>query len=253
MNWHGVKAIYRFEMARTFRTLAQSLATPVISTSLYFIVFGAAIGSRMQPIDGIPYGAFIVPGLVLLAILMESVSNASFAIYLPKFAGTIGEVLSAPLSPLETVIGYIGAAATKSLMVGAVTLAVARLFVPYTIAHPGWMVAILLLIAVSFCLFGFILGLIANSFEQLQVVPLLVLNPLGFLGGTFYAISMLPQPWATIALFNPIVYLVSAFRWSFYDVADVPVATSLAATGGFLLLCAAAMTWVFKTGWRLKS
>ncbi|SFS05159.1 ABC transporter permease [Sphingomonas jatrophae] len=253
MNLHGVAAIYKFEMARTFRTLAQSLATPVISTSLYFIVFGAAIGSRLPPIEGVPYGAFIVPGLVLLSILMESVSNASFGIYLPKFAGTIGEILSAPLSAFELVLGYIGAAVTKSLMVAAVTLVVARLFVPYHIDHPVIALAFLLMIAVSFCLFGFLVGLVAKSFDQLQTVPLLILSPLGFLGGSFYTIDMLPEPWATIAMANPIVYLVSAFRWSFYGISDVSVGVSLAATAGFLALCSSILAWVFKTGWRLKA
>lgn len=253
MNVHGVHALYRFEMARTFRTLAQSLATPVISTTLYFVVFGAAIGGRMQPIGGVPYAVFIVPGLVLLSVMLESVGNASFGIYMPKFAGTIGEILSAPLSPFEMMLGFVGAAVTKSLMVGAVTLLVARLFVPFHVEHPVWMLALLLLIALSFCLFGFVIGLAANSFEQLQVVPLLVLNPLGFLGGTFYAIAMLPEPWRTVALFNPVAYLVSAFRWSFFGVADVGVGVSLAATLLFLGLCGAMLTWVFRTGWRLKA
>ena len=253
LNLHGVRALYRFEMARTFRTLAQSLATPVLSTALYFVVFGAAIGGRMTPINGVPYGVFIVPGLVLLSIMLESVGNASFGIYMPKFAGTIGEILSAPLSPFEMVLGYVGAAVTKSLMVGFVTLAVARMFVSFDIAHPVWALALLLLIALSFCMFGFVVGLMANSFEQLQVVPLLILNPLGFLGGTFYAIAMLPEPWRTVALFNPVAYLVSAFRWSFFDVADVSVAVSLAATLGFLALCSFVLFWVFRTGWRLKA
>jgi len=253
MNLHGIRAIYAFEMARTFRTIVQSLAIPVISTSLYFIVFGAAIGSKMPPIGGVSYGAYIVPGLVLLAILMESVANASFGIYMPKFAGTIGEILSAPLSSGELVIGYVGAAASKSLMIGGVTLLVARLFVPFHIAHPFWMIGFLLLIVLAFCLFGFILGLVANSFEQLQIVPLLVLSPLGFLGGTFYSIDMLADPWRTIVMFNPIVYLVNGFRWSFYGVSDVAIGVSLGATAIFLVVCLAILTWIFRTGYRLKA
>ena len=253
MNRTGIAAIYRFEMARWLRTLGQSLATPVLTTSLYFIVFGAAIGSRMQPIDGIPYGAFIVPGLVLLAVMTESVSNASFAIYLPKFAGTIGEILSAPLNAFELLLGYVGAAVTKSLVVGSLTLAVARLFVPFHVAHPLAMAAFLVLIALAFSLFGFIVGLIAKSFEQLQVVPLLILSPLGFLGGSFYSITMLPRPWDTIALFNPVVYLLSGFRWTFYETADIGIAISLGATLAFTGLCLGILVWIFRTGWRLKA
>ena len=253
MNWNGVRAIYRYEMARWLRTLGQSLATPVLTTSLYFIIFGAAIGSRMPPIDGVPYGAFIVPGLVLLAVMMESVSNASFAIYLPKFAQTIGEILSAPLNAFELLLGYVGAAVTKALVIGALTLVVARLFVPYTVAHPVVMVVFLVLISLAFSLFGFIVGLVAKSFEQLQVVPLLILSPLGFLGGSFYSIAMLPRPWDTIALFNPVVYLLSGFRWAFYETADIGIGVSLGATLAFTALCLAILLWVFRTGWRLKA
>ena len=253
MNLHGIRALYGFEMARTFRTLAQSIATPVLSTSLYFIVFGAAIGSRMQPIGGVPYGAYIVPGLILLSIMTESVANASFGIYMPKFAGTIGEVLSAPMSAFELLLDYVGAAVTKSLLVGLVTLIVARIFVPFHVAHPLVMVGFLVLIAFAFCLFGFVIGLIANSFEQLQVVPLLVLSPLGFLGGSFYSIDMLPAPWRTVALFNPVVYLMSGFRWAFFGVSDVSVGVSLAATALFTGLCLVLLWWIFRTGWRLKA
>lgn len=253
MNLHGIRALYMFEMARTFRTLAQSIATPVLTTGLYFIVFGAAIGSRMPPIEGVPYGAYIVPGLVLLTILTESVANASFGIYLPKFAGTIGEILSAPMSAFELLIGYVGAAVTKSMLVGAITLGVARLFVDFDIAHPFWMLGFLLLIAIAFSMFGFIIGLVANSFEQLQVVPLLVLSPLAFLGGAFYSIDMLAPPWNTVALFNPIVYLMSGFRWSFYGVSDVEVGISLGATALFLVVCLGVLTWIFRTGYRLKA
>lgn len=253
MNWRGVHAIYRFEMARWMRTLGQSLVSPVLSTSLYFIVFGAAIGGRIGDIAGVPYGAFIVPGLVMLTILTESVSNASFGIYMPKWSGTIYELLSAPVSSFEAVLGYVGAAATKSVVIGLVILATARLFVPYEIAHPFAAAGLLVLTAISFCLFGFILGLWADGWEKLSVVPLLVLTPLTFLGGTFYSISMLPAPWDTIALFNPIVYLVSGFRWSFTGVGDVPITISLLAITAFLLLCLVVIWWIFKTGWRLKS
>jgi ABC-2 type transport system permease protein len=253
MNRHGVLAIYRFEMNRFRRTLWQSLATPVITTSLYFVVFGAAIGSRMQEIDGVPYGSFIVPGLIMLALFTESLSNASFGIYLPKFTGTIYEVLSAPVSALEMVLAYVGAAATKSVILGLVILATANLFVPISIAHPFWMAAFLVLTAVTFCLFGFILGVWANGFEQLQFVPMLVITPLTFLGGAFYSIDMLPAAWRTFSLFNPVVYLISGFRWSFYGTADVPVGISLAATLGFFALCLAVVTWIFRTGYRLKS
>jgi len=238
MNRHAVAAIYRFEMARTFRTLVQSIVAPVISTSLYFVVFGSAIGSRMTEIDGVSYGAFIVPGLVMLSILTESISNASFGIYMPKWSGTIYEVLSAPVSPLEIVLGYVGAAATKSVLIGAIILATAGLFVPLQVAHPLVMVAFLVLTSVTFSLFGFILGVWANGFEQLQIVPPLAVTPLAFLGGSFYSIHMLPEPWRTITLFNPVVYLISGFRWSFYGVSDVGVATSLLMTLAVLVACA---------------
>ncbi len=253
MNLYAIRAIYRFEMARTFRTLMQSIASPVLTTSLYFIVFGAAIGSRMGEIDGVSYGAFIIPGLIMLSLLGESVSNASFGIYLPKWSGTIYELLSAPVSWVEVVIGYVGAAATKSVMLGILILLTARLFVPYEIAHPVWMAAFLILTAVSFSLFGFILGLWADGFEKLQVVPLMVVTPLTFLGGAFYSISMLPPVWQTITLFNPVVYLISGFRWSFYGVSDVNVGISLGAIVGFLLLCLAIVWWIFRTGYRLRS
>jgi ABC-2 type transport system permease protein len=253
MNWYGVQAIYRFEMARWVRTIGQSLFSPVLSTSLYFIVFGAAIGSRMIAIDGVSYGAFIVPGLIMLSILTESVSNASFGIYMPKWAGTIYELLSAPVSPIESVLGYVGAASTKSIIIGLVILATARLFVPFEIQHPLWMLTFLVLTSVSFCLFGFILGVLADGFEKLQIVPMLIITPLTFLGGTFYSINMLPELWQTIALFNPVVYLISGFRWAFYGVADVNVGISIAATVGFLCLCLAAVYWIFRTGYRLKN
>ena len=253
MNWHAVKAIYRFEMARTFRTITQSIASPVLSTSLYFVVFGAAIGSRMGTVDGITYGAFIIPGLVMLSQLNESISNASFGIYMPKWAGTIYELLSAPVSHVEVVLGYVGAAASKSVMLGLLILATARLFVPYQIEHPVWMVAFLLLTATTFSLFGFIIGLWADDFQKLQVIPLMVVTPLTFLGGAFYSISMLPPLWQKISLFNPVVYLVSGFRWSFFGTADVNVGVSLAAILGFLLACLLAVWWIFRTGWKLKT
>jgi len=253
MNTHGVLAIYRFEMARFRRTLWQSLAAPVISTSLYFVVFGAAIGSRVSEVDGVPYGAFIVPGLIMLAIFTESLSNASFGIYLPRFTGTIYEVLSAPISALEMVLAYVGAAATKSILLGLVILATANLFVPVSIAHPLWMVAFLVLTATTFCLFGFILGIWADGFDQLQFIPMLVIAPLTFLGGAFYSIDMLPPAWRTFSLFNPIVYLISGFRWSFYGTADVPVVASFAAILVFFVICLALLGWIFKTGYRLKS
>ena len=253
MNWHAVRAIYRFEMARTFRTITQSIASPVLSTSLYFVVFGAAIGSRMGDIDGISYGAFFIPGLIMLSLLNESISNASFGIYMPKWAGTIYELLSAPVSYIEVVIGYVGAAATKSLILGVLILVTARIFVPYEIAHPVWMLGFLLLTAVTFSLFGFIIGLWADDFQKLQVIPLMIVTPLTFLGGAFYSISMLPPVWQKITLFNPVVYLISGFRWSFYGVADVNVGISLAAILGFLVLCMAVVWWIFKTGWKLKS
>ena len=253
MNLHGIKAIFGFEMARTRRTLMQSVASPVLSTSLYFIVFGAAIGSRVQEIDGIGYGAFIVPGLIMMAILTQSVSNGSFGIYMPRFSGTIYELLSAPVSPLEIVLGYVGAATTKSVILGLLMLATARLFVDFSIAHPLWMLAFLVLTSVAFSLFGFILGVWADGFEKLQIVPLMLITPLAFLGGTFYSIHMLPPPWQQIALFNPVVYLVSGFRWSFFGVADVGVGWSLAMTLVFLLLCLGAVGWIFRTGYRLKA
>jgi ABC-2 type transport system permease protein len=253
MNVHAIRAIYHFEMARTFRTLMQSIASPVLSTALYFVVFGAAIGARMGTVDGVSYGAFIVPGLIMLSILSESVSNASFGIYLPKWSGTIFELLSAPVSYVEVLIGYVGAAATKSVMLGILILVTARLCVPYHIAHPAWMVTFLVLTAVTFSLFGFIIGLCAESFEQLQVVPLMILTPLTFLGGAFYSISMLPPLWQRITLFNPVVYLISGFRWSFFGVSDVTVAMSAAATLGFLALCVAIVSWIFRTGYKLKS
>jgi ABC-2 type transport system permease protein len=253
MNVHGIRAIYRFEMARTFRTLMQSIASPVLSTSLYFVVFGAAIGARMGKVDGVRYGAFIVPGLIMLSILSESVSNASFGIYLPKWSGTIFELLSAPISYLEALIGYVGAAATKSVMLGILILATARLFVAYEVLHPFWMVTFLILTAVSFSLLGFIIGIWAESFEQLQIVPLMILTPLTFLGGAFYSINMLPPLWQRITLFNPVVYLISGFRWSFFGTSDVDVITSAAATLGFLALCVAIVSWIFKTGYKLKN
>ena len=253
MNLHAIRAIYHFELARTWRTVLQSIASPVITTSLYFIVFGSAIGSRMTEIDGISYGAFIVPGLIMLAILTESISNASFGIYMPKWSGTIYEVLSAPISPLEIVIGYVGAAATKSVILGLIILATARLFVPFTIAHPFVMVAFLALTAVTFCLFGFVIGVWADGWEKMQIVPMMIVTPLTFLGGSFYSISMLPPIWQKITLFNPVVYLVSGFRWAFYDKSDVGVGVSLLATFGFMLLCLAAITWIFRTGYKLKT
>ncbi|MFZ4120138.1 MAG: ABC transporter permease [Caulobacterales bacterium] len=253
MNLHAVNAIYRFEMARWVRTLGQSLFSPVLSTSLYFIVFGAAIGTRMGLIEGVSYGAFIVPGLVMLAILTESVSNASFGIYMPKWAGTIYEVLSAPVSPFEVVLGYVGAATTKSIVIGAVILLTARLFVPYEIQHPVAMVLFLALTAFTFCLFGFVLGVWADSWEKLSVAPLLIITPLTFLGGTFYSIKMLPEFWQTVALFNPLAYLISGFRWSFYGTADVPIWFSLGMIAAFLSLCLGLVWWIFKTGYRLKA
>lgn len=253
MNRHSIYAIYRFEMARTFRTLTQSIAAPVLSTSLYFVVFGAAIGSRMGKVDGISYGAFIIPGLIMLSLLNESISNASFGIYLPKWSGTIFELLSAPVSYLEVLLGYVGAAATKSVMLGVLILVTARLFVPYEIAHPLWMAGFLVLTAVTFSLFGFIIGLWADDFQRVQVVPLMIVTPLTFLGGAFYSISMLPPAWQKIALFNPVVYLISGFRWSFYGVADVNVVLSTAATLGFLALCLAVVAWIFKTGYKLRT
>jgi ABC-2 type transport system permease protein len=253
INTHAIRAIYGFEMARTFRTITQSIASPVLSTSLYFVVFGSAIGSRMGDVGGVSYGAFIIPGLIMLALLNESISNASFGIYLPKWSGTIYELLSAPVSPLEVVIGYVGAAATKSVMLGILILATARIFVPYEIAHPLWMLVFLLLTSVTFSLFGFVIGLWADDFQKLQVIPLMVVTPLTFLGGAFYSINMLPPAWQTITLFNPVVYLISGFRWSFYGIADVNVVVSACMTMGFLALCLAAVYWVFRTGYKLKS
>ena len=253
MNVHAIRAIYRFEMARTFRTLMQSIASPVLSTSLYFVVFGAAIGRRMGAVDGVSYGAFIVPGLIMLSILNESVSNASFGIYMPKWSGTIYELLSAPVSYAEALLGYVGAASTKSVMLGILILVTARVFVAYEILHPVWMAVFLILTALSFSLLGFIIGLWAESFEQLQVVPLMILTPLTFLGGAFYSISMLPPIWQKITLFNPVVYLISGFRWSFFGASDVNVVTSAAATCVFLGLCVAVVSWMFRTGYKLKS
>lgn len=253
MNWHAIRAIYRFEMARTFRTLMQSIASPVLSTSLYFIVFGAAIGSRMGEIGGVGYGAFIIPGLIMLSLLNESISNASFGIYLPKWSGTIFELLSAPVSYIEVVIGYVGAAATKSLMLGILILVTARFFVAYEIVHPVWMLGFLILTCVTFSLFGFVIGLWADDFQKLQVIPLMIVTPLTFLGGAFYSINMLPDIWQKITLFNPVVYLISGFRWSFYGKADVSVGVSLGMTLVFLAVCIAIVAWIFKTGYRLRN
>jgi ABC-2 type transport system permease protein len=253
MNLYGVRAIYWFELSRWFRTLSQSILSPVISTSLYFVVFGSAIGSRIKSVDGITYGAFIVPGLMMLSLLTESLSNASFGIHMPKWSGTIYELLSAPVSWIETLLGYVGAAATKSILLGLIILTTARLFVPFHIAHPLWMAGFLVLTAVTFSLFGFIIGVWADSFEKLQIVPILVITPLTFLGGSFYSISMLPPLWRKITLFNPVVYLVSGFRWSFYGVSDVGVGLSLAMTLGFMTLCLALVWLIFKTGYRLKT
>ena len=253
MNGYAIKAIYRFEMARTFRTIVQSIAAPVITTSLYFIVFGAAIGGRMASIDGVTYAAFIVPGLIMLSILTESISNGSFGIYMPKWSGTIYEMLSAPVSAFEILVGYVGAAASKSVMLGLIILATARLFVPFEIAHPLWAAAFLVLTSVTFSLFGFILGVWADGFEKLSIVPLMVVTPLTFLGGSFYSINMLPPFWGKVALFNPVVYLVSGFRWSFYGVSDVGVGLSLSMTLVFMLICLTAVWWIFRTGWRLKT
>ncbi|MFI5322727.1 MAG: ABC transporter permease [Thermodesulfobacteriota bacterium] len=253
MNHYAIRSIYLFEMARTWRTLMQSIASPILSTSLYFVVFGAAIGSRVGEIEGVSYGAFIVPGLVMLTLMSESISNASFGIYLPKFAGTIYEVLSAPVSYIEILIGYVGAAATKSIILGTLILVTARLFVPYGIAHPLWMLGFLVLTAVSFSLFGFIIGIWADGFEKLQIVPLMIVTPLTFLGGSFYSIKMLPPVWQKITLFNPVVYLISGFRWSFYGVSDVNVVVSLGMTLLFLTICVTLVWWIFKTGYRLKT
>ena len=253
MNWYGIIAIWRFEMARFFRSIIQSIVSPVVSTSLYFVVFGAAIGSRIPEVEGVSYGAFIVPGLIMLSVLQQAIQNAAFGIYFPKFIGTIFEVLSAPLSAFEIVIGYVGAAAVKALMIGLIILVTSFFFVDITIAHPFWMIAFLILTCVSFAMLGFILGIWAKSFEQLNLVPLLVVTPLVFLGGSFYSISMLPPVWQTISLFNPVLYLVSGFRWSFFGMADVPVVASLVAVFGFTALCMGIVWWIFRTGYRLKS
>jgi ABC-2 type transport system permease protein len=253
MNYHAIRAIYMFEMARAGRTLMQSIVSPVISTSLYFVVFGAAIGSRVTEIDGISYGAFLVPGLIMLSLLTQSVANASFGIYFPRFSGTIYEILSAPVSYFEIVVSYVGAAATKSIVLGLIILATAGLFVPLEVAHPMWMLFFLVLTSVTFSLLGFIIGIWANGFEKLQLVPLLIITPLSFLGGSFYSIDMLSPFWRTVTLFNPVVYLISGFRWSFYEIADVGVGVSLAMTLAFLAAFLAIVAWIFKTGYRLKS
>jgi ABC-2 type transport system permease protein len=253
MNLHAVKAIYVFEMSRAFRTVMQSIISPVLSTSLYFVVFGAAIGSRIPHIDGVSYGAFIVPGLIMLQLLMQSIANASFGIYFPRFTGTIYELLSAPISPFEIVLGYVGAAATKSIILGLIILGTAALFVPMHIAHPFWMLTFLVLTAVTFSLFGFIIGIWADGFEKLQIIPLLIVTPLTFLGGTFYSVNMLPPFWQTVTLFNPVVYLVSGFRWSFYEISDVNIVVSLTMTVVFLLVCLAIVWRIFSTGYRLKA
>lgn len=252
LNLYAIRAIYLFEMARWFRTFMQSAASPVISTSLYFVVFGAAIGSRMGEIDGVAYGAFIIPGLVMLTLLTQSISNASFGIYMPKWSGTIYEVLSAPVSATEVVMGYAGAAATKSVLLGVIILATARLFVAYEIAHPVWMLGFLVLTAITFSLFGFIIGIWADNFEKLQVIPLMIVTPLAFLGGSFYSINMLPAFWQKVALINPVVYLISGFRWSFFGVADVSVGVSLAMIGVFLAICLGVIVWIFRTGYRIR-
>ena len=253
MNLYAIKAIYLFELARTWRTLLQSIATPVISTSLYFVVFGSAIGSSMTQVQGVSYGAFIIPGLIMLALLTESISNASFGIYMPKYSGSIYEILSAPVSYLEILIGYVGAAATKSVILGLIILLTARLFVDFEIQHPLWMAAFLVLTALTFSLFGFIIGVWANGFEQLQMIPMLIVTPLTFLGGAFYSIDMLPEGWRTVTLFNPVVYLISGFRWAFYGQGDVAIGISVAATVGFFAVCLAIVMWMFKTGYRLKN
>lgn len=253
MNWHAIAAIYRFEMARTFRSIGQSIISPVVSTSLYFVVFGTAIGSRIDTVDGIAYGAFIVPGLMMLQMLMQSVSNAALGIYFPKFVGTIYEVLSAPISVPEIVMGYVGAAATKALMIGLIILGTASFFVDLQIAHPLAMLAFMILTCVTFALFGFIIGIWADNFEQVNLIPMLVITPLVFLGGAFYSISMLPEAWQTVAMFNPVVYLVSGFRWSFFAMSDVPVGISLIAIGVVLVACLAVITMIFRTGWKLRT
>ena len=252
-NGYGVWAIYRFEMARALRTVWQSIITPVVTTTLYFVVFGTAIGNRMTEVSDVPYGAFLVPGLIMLSLFTNSIFNASFGIYFPKFTGTIYELLSAPISPLETVLGYVGAAATKSLILGLIILATAALFVPLQILHPVWMIGFLVLISATFSLFGFIIGIWAQSFEQLNFIPMLIVTPLTFLGGAFYSIDMLPPAWRTVSLFNPVVYLISGFRWSFFGEGDVAVGISLVATLGFFLTCLAVVAWIFRTGYRLKT
>ena len=253
MNLNAVRAIYKFELGRTWRTLFQSIATPVMTTSLYFVVFGSAIGSRMMSIDGVSYGAYIVPGLIMLTVLMESVSNASFGIYMPKFAGTIYELLSAPVSITETLLGYVGAAATKSVILGTIILITARLFVSFEIVHPFWMISFLVLTSVTFSLLGFLIGIWADSWEKIQIVPMMIVTPLTFLGGSFYSLSMLPPVWQKITLFNPVVYLVNGFRWSFYGVSDVNVGLSVGMTFGFMCLCLAVIHWMFRTGYKLKN
>ena len=253
MNYRAIRAIYLFEMARTWRTLLQSIVSPVVSTSLYFVVFGAAIGSRITEVEGVSYGTFIVPGLVMLSVLTQSIANASFGIYFPRFSGTIYEILSAPVSPVEIVLGYVGAAATKSIILGLIILATAALFVPLRIEHPYVMLLFLVLTAATFSLFGFIIGIWADGFEKLQLVPLLIVTPLTFLGGTFYSVDMLPPVWRTLSLFNPVVYLVSGFRWSFYGIADVGVGVSLGMTAAFLAACMAVVVWMFRTGYRLRN
>lgn len=253
MNWLAIREIYAFEMARTRRTLAQSIVSPVISTVLYFVVFGSAIGSRIEQVDGVSYGSFIVPGLIMLSVLTQSIANASFGIYFPRFTGTIYELLSAPISFFEIVIGYVGAAATKSIILGSIILATAGLLVPLELAHPFWMALFLVLTAVTFSLFGFIIGIWADGFEKLQIIPLLIITPLAFLGGSFYSISMLPPFWQKVSLLNPVVYLISGFRWSFYEIADVSLAVSLGMIGVFLAICMAIIWWIFKTGYQLKN
>ena len=253
MNVHGIRAIYKFEMARMWRTIIQSIATPILSTSLYFVVFGDAIGSRMGEVEGVSYGAFIIPGLIMLSLMTESITNASFGIYMPRFAGTIYEVLSAPVSYVEIVIGYVGAAATKSVILGVLILITARLFIAYEVEHPVWMFGFLILTSITFSLFGFILGIWADGFEKLQIVPLMIITPLTFLGGTFYSINMLPVFWQKVTLFNPVVYLVSCFRWSFYGIADVNVWVSFGMTLLFLAICIVLVWWIFRTGYRIKT
>jgi ABC-2 type transport system permease protein len=253
VNVHAIRAIFKFELSRTGRTLVQSILAPVISTSLYFVVFGSAIGSRMVAIEGVQYAAFIVPGLMMLSLLTESISNASFGIYMPKWSGTIYQLLSAPVSPLEIVIGYVGAAAAKSMLIGTIILATARMFVPFDIMHPGWMLAFLVITSLTFCLFGFVMGIWATGFEKLQIIPILFITPMTFLGGSFYSIKMLPPFWQQVTLFNPVVYLINGFRWSFYGVSDVSVGLSLGMTLCFFSLCVIAVWWIFRTGYRLKS